>query len=58
MFKKWNIVSDHNSWMEIQLNFLENHVYWTDFSKKYRREGKLRKLKELKKHLKELVTFL
>ncbi|MCT4622323.1 MAG: HD domain-containing protein [Schleiferiaceae bacterium] len=47
-FKHWNIVSDFKTWMTIQVNFLENHVYWTDFSKKYRREGKLKKLAELK----------
>ena len=47
-FKYWNIVTDHKTWMQIQINFLENHVYWTDFSKKYRTEQKLKRLEELK----------
>ena len=47
-FKYWNIVTDHKTWMQIQINFLENHVYWTDFSTKYRTQAKLKRLKELK----------
>lgn len=47
-FKYWNIVTDHHTWMQIQLNFLENHVYWTGFSKKNRTQAKLKRLEELK----------
>lgn len=49
-FKYWNIVTDHKTWMQIQVNFLENHVYWTEFSKKNRTQEKLEKLEELKSH--------
>lgn len=47
-FKYWNIVTDQHTWMQIQLNFLENHEYWTDFSKKNRSRAKLKRLEELK----------
>jgi predicted metal-dependent HD superfamily phosphohydrolase len=49
-FKYWNIVTDHHTWMQIQVNFLENHMYWTDFSKKKRTQEKLNRLEELKSH--------
>ncbi len=49
-FKYWNIVIDHHTWMQVQLNFLENHVYYTNYSKKNRTQEKLDKLEELKSH--------
>jgi len=47
-FKYWNIVTDHETWMHIQVNFLENHEFWTEFSKKNRTKEKLDRLMELK----------
>lgn len=46
-FKHWNIVTDHHTWMQIQVNFLENHNYWTSYSKKNRTHAKLQRLEEL-----------
>ena len=47
-FKHWNIVSDIDTWMGIQISFLEGHSYWTRFSKQYREEKKLQHLAKLK----------
>ena len=48
-FKHWNIVSDVETWMNIQISFLDKHKYWTKFSKTYREEKKLAHLNKLKK---------
>jgi len=40
-------LTDEKKWNEIQINFLKNHQYYTDFAKKHRQPGKEKYLTEL-----------
>lgn len=48
-----SIVSNKNEWNKLQVKFLENHKYHTDFSKKNRQPSKEKRILEIKKLLKE-----
>ena len=43
-----NIVSDEEAWNRIQLKFLENHSYHTDYSKEHRETPKALHLKKIR----------
>ncbi len=47
-FLHYNVVSNEMDWLNIQINFLENHSYHTTFAKENRSHLKLEKLNELK----------
>ncbi|MBT8185503.1 MAG: HD domain-containing protein [Eudoraea sp.] len=47
-FLYYEVVSNDMDWLNVQINFLENHRYHTAFAKENRCELKLKKLKELK----------
>lgn len=48
-FSFWNIVDSYESWMNVQISFLDGHTYWTNFSKNYREENKRKRIEELRK---------
>lgn len=47
-YKYWNIVEDDATWVQLQLNFLQKHEYWTEFSRKNRAQQKRKRFEELK----------
>ncbi len=47
--KAYSLVTNLNEWNEIQIKFLENHVYHTDFAIKKRQPEKEKRIAELKK---------
>jgi predicted metal-dependent HD superfamily phosphohydrolase len=47
-FMAYHMVSSKDEWNKIQIHFLENHTYHTDYAKKYRRPQKLKFLNELR----------
>lgn len=47
-FLHYEVVSNDLEWLNIQINFLENHSYHTSFAKENRAELKHKKLEELK----------
>lgn len=53
-FKILGIVKDYESWMRLQVKFLEFHEYQTDFAKKYRAPKKAKWLEKIKA---EVATF-
>lgn len=53
-FKILGIVKDYESWMRLQVKFLEFHEYQTDFAKKYRAPKKAKWLEKIKE---EVATF-
>ena len=53
-FKTLGIVKDYESWMRLQVKFLEFHEYQTDFAKKYRAPKKAQWLEKIKE---EVATF-
>ena len=44
----FGIIKTEQEWLDLQINFLENHTYHTLYAKWNRRNFKLKKLKELK----------
>lgn len=44
----YEVITTEEEWLNVQINFLENHQYHTTFAKEHRSEKKLLKLKELK----------
>lgn len=51
LFKEYmhlGVVSNKIGWLDLQISFLENHKFHTDFAKKNREELKTKKIKELK----------
>ena len=46
--KDREMITDTNSWNKLQINFLENHQYWTETSKQWRNPTKLKRIEELK----------
>jgi len=51
LFKEYlhlGVVSNKIGWLDLQISFLENHKFHTDFAKKNRKKSKTKKLKELK----------
>lgn len=51
LFKEYShlgIVSDNIEWLDLQIKFLENHKFHTDFAKNNREELKSKKIEELK----------
>ncbi len=44
----FGVIKTEREWLDLQINFLENHAYHTLYAKWNRRNLKLRKLKELK----------
>ncbi|RAJ92103.1 HD domain-containing protein [Larkinella arboricola] len=50
--KARNLISDEPTWNRTQVNFLENHQYWTPTANALRRAAKQRQLD----HLKEIVS--
>jgi predicted metal-dependent HD superfamily phosphohydrolase len=46
--KIFNKVNSINQWNKIQLNFLENHKYYTDYAIKYKQPEKLKRIIEIK----------
>ncbi len=51
LFKEYlhfEIVSNKIEWLDLQIRFLENHKFHTDFAKKNREKLKFEKIKELK----------
>ncbi len=44
----FHIVSNKIEWLDLQIWFLENHKFYTDFAKKNREKLKFEKIKELK----------
>lgn len=47
-FIAYHMVSSKEEWDKIQIQFLENHTYHTDYAKKHRRPQKLKHLNELR----------
>ena len=47
--KAYSLVTDLNDWNKLQIKFLENHKYHTDFAKKNRQPEKEKRIAELKK---------
>lgn len=43
------MIRDKSAWNKIQINFLENHQYWTETSRQWREPAKLKRIEELKK---------
>ncbi|NNL02234.1 MAG: HD domain-containing protein [Eudoraea sp.] len=51
LFKEYmhlGVVSNKIEWLDLQISFLENHKFHTDFAKKNREKLKSKKIKELK----------
>lgn len=51
LFKEYlhlGVVSDNIQWLDLQIRFLENHKFHTDFAKNNREKLKSKKIKELK----------
>lgn len=46
--KLFGVQIDHEQWIEMQINFLSSHQYWTDFAKVNRSAGKDKVLRDLK----------
>lgn len=44
-----DLVKDEVAWNQIQIKFMENHTYWTDYSKMIRQPAKYYHLRRLKK---------
>lgn len=51
-----NIISDHKSWIELQIKFLGNHQYFTDSAKSRYEKNKRSRLEELEDQLQEFNT--
>lgn len=49
----FGVISTDSQWLEIQIKFLENHKFHTDWAKKNRTDGKQQVLQGLKKLAKE-----
>ncbi len=47
-FVHYNVVSNQKEWLNLQIQFLENHKYHTQFARVNREKAKAEKLKELK----------
>lgn len=47
------LVADEEAWNQIQINFMEKHSYWTDYSKTIRQPAKYYHLRRLEKGGKE-----
>ena len=47
-FQYYHIVKTEEQWLNLQIQFLENHSYHTTFAQAHRKPQKLKKLKELK----------
>jgi predicted metal-dependent HD superfamily phosphohydrolase len=47
-FQYYNIANNQEKWLNLQINFLENHRFHTPFALEFRKPLKLQKLKELK----------
>lgn len=47
-FLHYEKIKNETEWLNLQINFLENHSYHTSFAKKNRSKNKMEKLKELK----------
>lgn len=45
---KLELVTDKDSWNKLQIEFLENHQYWTKTAQKWRQPNKLKRIEELK----------
>jgi predicted metal-dependent HD superfamily phosphohydrolase len=43
------MVSDIHSWNKIQIQFLENHQYWTETARQWRNPAKFKRIEELRK---------
>ena len=46
--KNFNFLKTRNEWNEVQVRFLENHTYHTDYAKKYRSPNKAKRLEILR----------
>jgi uncharacterized protein len=53
-FSEYHIVSTELQWFEMQAGFLENHTFFSDYSKSNRDPGKLDNLEIVKKKLEKL----
>jgi len=49
---KRELVTDTDSWNKLQIEFLENHQYWTKTAQQWRQPNKLKRIEELKSMLK------
>lgn len=47
-FQYYNIVNNQKDWLDLQIKFLENHMFHTSFAQEFRKPLKLQKIKELK----------
>lgn len=45
---KLELVTDKDSWNKLQIEFLENHQYWTKTAQQWRQPNKLKRIEELK----------
>lgn len=50
-FSEYHIVSTELQWFEMQAGFLENHTFFSDYSRTHRNPGKLKNLEIVKKKL-------
>lgn len=49
---KRELVTDTDSWNKLQIEFLENHQYWTKTAQQWRQPNKLKRIEELKRMVK------
>lgn len=49
--KEREMVKDIDSWNKLQIQFLEDHQYWTETSKQCRNPAKLKRIEELKERI-------
>ena len=50
----YEVIKTDKEWLNIQIDFLENHYYHTSYAKEHRSDKKLKKLEELKKQKQKL----
>ena len=50
----YEVIKTDKEWLNIQIDFLENHYYHTSYAKDHRSDKKLKKLEELKKQKQKL----
>ena len=50
----YEVIKTDKEWLNIQIDFLENHHYHTSYAKEHRSDKKLKKLEELKKQKQKL----
>jgi hypothetical protein len=53
-FSEYHIVSTELQWFEMQAGFLQNHTFFSDYSRTHRNPGKLKNLEMVKQKLEKL----